>query len=73
MCQLKERKKNKIMPDGIFDKLRNIASGAVKSGFKFAKSNLPTIAATALFGPVGVRLQELSLALNVKLKTTQVN
>ena len=53
MCQLKERKKNKIMPDGIFDKLRNIASGAVKSGFKFAKSNLPTIAATALFGPVG--------------------
>lgn len=35
------------MPDGIFDKIKNLASG----GFQFAKNNLPAIAATALFGP----------------------
>ena len=35
------------MPDGIFDKIRNVASG----GFKFVKDNLPAAAATAFFGP----------------------
>tara|TARA_R110000796_G_scaffold116514_3_gene229053 strand:+ start:535 stop:1044 length:510 start_codon:yes stop_codon:yes gene_type:complete len=70
VCQLKERKKNKIMPDGIFDKLRNIASGAVKSGFRFAKSNLPTIAATALFGPAaGVIATGLTKVRNKKPNT----
>lgn len=35
------------MPDGIFNKIKNLASG----GFQFAKNNLPAIAATAFFGP----------------------
>ena len=35
------------MPDGIFNKIKNLASG----GFQFAKDNLPAIAATAFFGP----------------------
>ncbi len=34
------------MPDGIFNKIKNLASG----GFQFAKDNLPAIAATAFFG-----------------------
>jgi len=35
------------MPDGILNKMKNLASG----GFQFAKDNLPAIAATAFFGP----------------------
>ena len=46
------------MPDGILDKMKNIARGVARgatetaaAGFKFAKNNLPGIAATAMFGP----------------------
>lgn len=51
------------MPDGIFDKIKNIASG----GFKFAKDNLPTAAATAFFGPAaGVAATALTKVRNKK-------
>lgn len=57
------------MPDGILSKIKSMTS----AGFAYAKNTLPTIAATALFGPVGGAAAGAVISSQRKIKNNASN